>query len=1380
MQLNQLISEVVVKDSASAVLDRVDAALTRVAASEEKLQGRAAGSTRALEREARSFESLKAAADPAYAAMQRLADQQLKLQRATQLGIASQEESIAVFNRLKAQTDATVARMNSNTGAAATGFKSMGSAVQQAGYQIGDFAVQVASGQGVLRPFIQQGTQLVSMFGPWGAAIGAAAAVAGALAVAFIDLGESTEEARKRQEEYNSALRDFADLAANDEIRAQQSRTRKIEAIKLTIAETQAVRDKATAEAQARFDADKGMRSNMQAQAAARGYTLSPENPALRRDVDVSMGLARETQEAFNKALVTQSIDDIVRALDKQDEAERKILAVQGEHNKLRTDEARTVIEINRRLSESAAIRAMLNRTAPNQRDAGRAALEARFAADAMPWLEPSERALMIRERIAEVTEAQTRAANDNISALSAEAEGLRRIAEAYAKSETAGRGVEALVRAEADQRRNAKVSIEDQANAYRELASRQAALDSAKQVIDIKAQSEAQTRLAATSGQGAEAQAEAARVNQVEAVFRRQLADAIGEQREAVLANMAVYDAETKKILDSQQAIAKQTALRQAGRDASLAAAQAQAAAISDPEQRRAAEIQIERQREINRLTDQYGDLSSEAAKKQLELWDAAANSREVARFYGEIRSKSEEMSKSVTSFLVDGFVNAEQGGKSAFDNIFAGAKAGAKRFFAEMIAEAARVKFVQPLTSSVISQMPSLFGISGPVGGGSAAAPGGTPYWATPGIAGGSGLDAWMQSTFGFGGGNNFAGQAAGAYGPFPATAANSISFSSVLGGAGLGFGAGTMLNSLVGGKSTGGLIGAGIGGVGGAILGSMIPVIGTYLGGAIGGGLGGLIGGLFGAGKSVGPNAGATGEYNSSGALVYTAANADNGGSTGGVVDMLKKTGEALSLLLGATGAQLQAGVGVNYGSIGGGITANTYGPGNRVLGGLSGVGVGSDPETAVVRVVAAMLGEASTGLSANIKTALGNTKATTLEQLGGDIEFAQAFSDAIAAMRTGVMDFASSAAAAARNEVAQATASIREFKARTAELGLDTLAAADATQKAVQTYLGLTDAATEATTRGEQALAAIDARADAARALLSEVGLDPNLSAQVRSAALADLIAATNDNTQALIQGINDPFAAALDQLEKERLDAVDFAATIGADVNAVEELYGLRRVKLVEQQNADMLASTKQLGTDLRAYLDGLQLGDLSTLDPSQKLAEAQRQFDETLTGARNGDTGAQGRVVSSLDTLLNIGRENYGGTAQYALLQQLATSSVTNLAQQLGLPGFADGTMSAPGGLALYGERGPEIGFVPRGTAILPADISRQIMAGNDNSAVVAGLGNVVEALRQTVLVLQGELRGVRAELVEIKRGQTQILARNPSADQRVKLGASR
>lgn len=66
--------------------------------------------------------------------------------------------------------------------------------LQQAGYQIGDFAVQIASGGNALTAFIQQGTQIAGAFGPWGAVVGAAGAVVGALTVALLDSKEAAEE----------------------------------------------------------------------------------------------------------------------------------------------------------------------------------------------------------------------------------------------------------------------------------------------------------------------------------------------------------------------------------------------------------------------------------------------------------------------------------------------------------------------------------------------------------------------------------------------------------------------------------------------------------------------------------------------------------------------------------------------------------------------------------------------------------------------------------------------------------------------------------------------------------------------------------------------------------------------------------------------------------------------------------------------------------------------------------------------------------------------------------------------------------------------------------------------------------------------------------
>lgn len=72
-------------------------------------------------------------------------------------------------------------------------YRQFGHGVQQAGYQVGDFFVQVASGQSPMRAFIQQFTQLISFFGPWGAVIGAAAAILGALYIAMDDTAQKAD-----------------------------------------------------------------------------------------------------------------------------------------------------------------------------------------------------------------------------------------------------------------------------------------------------------------------------------------------------------------------------------------------------------------------------------------------------------------------------------------------------------------------------------------------------------------------------------------------------------------------------------------------------------------------------------------------------------------------------------------------------------------------------------------------------------------------------------------------------------------------------------------------------------------------------------------------------------------------------------------------------------------------------------------------------------------------------------------------------------------------------------------------------------------------------------------------------------------------------------
>lgn len=77
---------------------------------------------------------------------------------------------------------------------------------QQAGYQIGDFAVQVANGTSKMQAFGQQAPQLLQIFGPIGAVVGAAVAVFAAFAVVAEKTSKASGNAKTAVEDLNKAF----------------------------------------------------------------------------------------------------------------------------------------------------------------------------------------------------------------------------------------------------------------------------------------------------------------------------------------------------------------------------------------------------------------------------------------------------------------------------------------------------------------------------------------------------------------------------------------------------------------------------------------------------------------------------------------------------------------------------------------------------------------------------------------------------------------------------------------------------------------------------------------------------------------------------------------------------------------------------------------------------------------------------------------------------------------------------------------------------------------------------------------------------------------------------------------------------------------------
>lgn len=171
------------------------------------------------------IDRLERKTNPLAAAQTKLEARQLRYNAALEAGtidLAQHAKGMDLAQREYDQTSEKLSRatkrvlaMNSAV-AAQTGFMTRNrSLFQQAGFQVGDFAVQVQGGTSALTAFTQQGSQLLGVLGPWGAVMGAVLAVGAPLAGVLFSLGDATEETKEKARTFQEKVDDAqAALAA--------------------------------------------------------------------------------------------------------------------------------------------------------------------------------------------------------------------------------------------------------------------------------------------------------------------------------------------------------------------------------------------------------------------------------------------------------------------------------------------------------------------------------------------------------------------------------------------------------------------------------------------------------------------------------------------------------------------------------------------------------------------------------------------------------------------------------------------------------------------------------------------------------------------------------------------------------------------------------------------------------------------------------------------------------------------------------------------------------------------------------------------------------------------------------------------------------------
>lgn len=277
----QVLSEIRTVANSEATLDatkyvqganQVDRANEQMARGQQEVARTTETTERRLTENTGALERLRRGIDEAHGRQVQFERGQATLNRALEQSRISGAEHARLMELLRARYQGTTEAAEAAGGRT----RNFGQIIGQAGFQVQDFASQVAGGQSVLVAFAQQGSQLLGVFGVAGAIAGAILTV-GVLAAQLLGVGNSAKEAEKATKDYEEALKRLQSLS---DTTAEAARRR----IESDREEARAVYEKVRA---------RNMEAN--SRAAANALSASIEVSDLRQLVDDGRAVERSS-----------------------------------------------------------------------------------------------------------------------------------------------------------------------------------------------------------------------------------------------------------------------------------------------------------------------------------------------------------------------------------------------------------------------------------------------------------------------------------------------------------------------------------------------------------------------------------------------------------------------------------------------------------------------------------------------------------------------------------------------------------------------------------------------------------------------------------------------------------------------------------------------------------------------------------------------------------------------------------------------------------------------------------------------------------------------------------------------------------------------------
>lgn len=132
-------------------------------------------------------------------------------------GVKKADDSIVDLNRNTKKLDQELGRTgNTSEGVASKLGGNLRGKIQQAGYQVQDFAVQVGGGTSAMTAFGQQAPQFLGAFGPAGSIAGAIIAIGAVAYNVFSKMGDDAQSTTEKLEDMNDAIEKIAKNKTDD------------------------------------------------------------------------------------------------------------------------------------------------------------------------------------------------------------------------------------------------------------------------------------------------------------------------------------------------------------------------------------------------------------------------------------------------------------------------------------------------------------------------------------------------------------------------------------------------------------------------------------------------------------------------------------------------------------------------------------------------------------------------------------------------------------------------------------------------------------------------------------------------------------------------------------------------------------------------------------------------------------------------------------------------------------------------------------------------------------------------------------------------------------------------------------------------------------